>query len=218
MTNELIKIGTFKEYCDKYSCNDKDVLDKIIDDFKDILNYDKAPWIAGGFLRRLIQNVSITDGDVDLFFRGPYSLEYTILKLEKYITPESLKHSQLAQALETPHIKYQFINKWYDFTLEHVLNRFDYTICQFGTDLQDIYSFEGCVEDLNNRELKLNIKRQDDTFAYRFKKYMSEGFMPTGNAMQHWNCFALEQMFNVHDPRLGLIGLFSKKVSSEDMF
>jgi hypothetical protein len=63
---------------------------------------------------------------------------------------------------------------WED--IEHVLNDFDFTVCQFGFNGQKLYTGDNSFEDLRNRMIKFNVVRGDAATLFHLKKYLQRGF------------------------------------------
>jgi hypothetical protein len=136
-----------------------------------------GPWIAGGAPRRLLQGLSLEDGDVDLFFKDKKSWETFTAALEGY---ELVIETKRAKTFLVNGFKVQMINrKFYD-CLETVFKDFDFSVCQVATDGQFIACTKQAHIDVMDGLLRFapqgTIAKR--TLIQRMTKYVGHGFVP----------------------------------------
>ncbi len=146
-----------------------------------------GPWVAGGSVWKAIENKQLTC-DIDFFFQSAKQCEQwyrTILSIPyshrivsesntnnyntsfKYCVPFGSKNKPFTLQL----ISFKFFN-----SMEHLLDSFDFTACQFGFDGKNLYTGNTSLEDLRNREIIFhNINSLSATLNH-LRKYTDVGF------------------------------------------
>lgn len=140
-------------------------------------SYTTGPWIAGGSCRRLLQGLSLDNGDVDVFF---YS------KKQWVDFHDALKHFEVVYTSENAitflvhGIKVQIIKRKFYESLGAVFEDFDFTVCQIGCDGNQLIVTPEAHKDITNNVLNLADKGRycNMTLMSRFTKYVNYGFIP----------------------------------------
>lgn len=174
----------FKEFFIDYGL-DFGIFEAFVAETKIELDYINGPWIAGGAIRRAIMRKPANESDIDLFFKTEKQMLETQEKLLKYGYVKSLEteHSAFFELREYPSylsgrlftkINLVFID-YYDGP-EDVINTFDYTICQFATDLKTLVCGPYSLFDLANRRLRIHEIIYPNASLRRMVKYGKQGF------------------------------------------
>ena len=154
-----------------------------------IENLPYGAHVGGGFLSSLIQKKPERAGDVDIFFSEPSAFE-TVLKMLR--SPSNvllsgydavLNDAQIANK-ETAVVKFEATGKipiqlikiiWHT-DAAHVIDLFDFTVCQFVTEGDElIFNPAGLIDLLNNQIVIHRIEVHMD-LLYRLTKYLKKGF------------------------------------------
>lgn len=111
-----------------------------------------GPWIAGGSVRRTLEGKKL-DSDFDLFFASAEQADEYAAKLaalgirllrendknRTYIVPASIPKELEGAGVLLPEMKVQLVTFQYFETAAHVIDRFDFTLCQFAYDGSSLY-------------------------------------------------------------------------------
>lgn len=162
-----------------------------------------GPWITGGCARKLYQNQSWSNGDVDVFFRSQaqcqewinwmadqqakfMSKEPTIDNLWTLLTKKPSQGIYLKMETENAltyevtlgnqTIKLQLIRTRYAPTLEELWKGFDITVCEVATDGHYIMASDQAVQHLAENKLALTNKSNGGNLPLRIIKYHMRGF------------------------------------------
>lgn len=138
-------------------------------------------YLAGGSLRRLISGEGF-DGkeDFDLFFKDEESInrfwEQNETSLE--VVYETDKNTSVIYRPPDKEysLRIQVIYFLYYQNLEEIINSFDFTVCQFATDGQEIVCGKTSLDDLLNKRLVVNRITYPTSSVYRLAKYMQAGY------------------------------------------
>lgn len=150
-------------------------------------------WIAGGFLRAIIAGEDETNGDIDFFFNSHNSFEQ-MLNMIKHPNIEQrqafgfykLPGDDINISL-TPFIdcesevmfrpNLQLIRMvWHD-SPEHVIDCFDFTVCQFITDGKTLWYHQNAFDDIKTKQLREHRKNGDPLSIFsRILKYIDKGY------------------------------------------
>lgn len=134
----------------------------------------KDVYVAGGIVRRLIDNQSM-NSDVDLFFNSEDSLNAILNKLET-LNAKLKKSNIFNSTFELDNQEIQLIHIDYYDSMEKLLDSFDFTICQFGIDNDRIYTNELSLFDLGRRRLLPHKITYPLASMRRVIKYTKQGF------------------------------------------
>ena len=174
----------FKEFFTDYGL-DFGIFDLFIHRTEIELDYNNGPWIAGGAIRRAIMRKPANESDIDLFFKTEKQMLETQEKLLKcgYVKSLETAHSAFFELKEEPaHLlgcMFKKINlvfiEFYE-SPEDVIDTFDYTICQFITDLKTLVCGPYSLFDLANRRLRIHGITYPNASLRRMIKYGRQGF------------------------------------------
>jgi len=174
----------FKEFFNDYGL-DFEIFNTFVERSGIELDYDNGPWIAGGAIRRAIMRKPANESDIDLFFKNEKQMLETQEKLLKcgYVKSLETAHSAFFQLKKAPsdflgnlftRINLVFIH-FYDCP-EEIIDTFDYTICQFATDLKTLVCGQYSLFDLANRRLRIHTITYPNASLRRMVKYGKQGF------------------------------------------
>jgi len=158
------------------------------------LNLTKdGPWICGGAVRRTLLGASI-DSDIDIFSSSAEQLDAAVEHLLNVLDDRNINHHTNSRntsmvhevVVKLPHqssekndgiksVKVQFIKKYYP-SVNDVLDSFDFTICQFGYDGENLFHGEYSLWDLGRRRLAVNRITRPVSSIRRLVKYSNQGF------------------------------------------
>jgi len=146
-----------------------------------------GPWIAGGSVWKSMEGRPL-ESDIDIFFKSPQQcVEWyrTLLsipyahrivsesKINKYNT--SLKYC-VKCGTKNKVFTLQLISfKFFD-SIKHLLEDFDFTVCQFGVDGDKFYTGDRSLDDLRNRDIVFNHVSNCFATITHLKKYVDVGF------------------------------------------
>lgn len=153
----------------------------------------KGTYIAGGFMRALLNSESKTE-DIDLFFNGSESFSKMADILngvnEQKMPGEYMPKENLTEVKSYSN-QYRVVNfitpdpkmppiqliklVWHD-SPEHVIDLFDFTITQFATDGERIYYSKQALEDLITKRIRLHKVRSPIVVLNRLLKYERKGY------------------------------------------
>lgn len=156
-------------------------------------NLVNGPWIAGGAALKWYKKQEVGRSDVDVFFRDQHQYN-RLLKLLRYYAGDnedifkskfSNNHNYTKLHESTNATTYgccghhvQLIHKRFYSSLDEVLDHFDFTICQIGTDGQEWYvTNPQILEHIDQQKLVVN-RFMPETILKRFFKYWTYGYHP----------------------------------------
>jgi len=151
---------------------------------------ERGPWIAGGAALRWYQGQPVGENDIDIFCRsaaqalqiiesikgyGRYSVKYesdnaTTLS---YHSPNSGGNSWTLQI-----IKRRYFN-----SMQEVIDNFDISVCQIGTDGNTWLLNKDTAKDIRGRNLRMRMPLQPDA-AKRMAKYWTYGYRPVDGLVE----------------------------------
>ena len=143
-------------------------------------------WVAGGAIRRTIANQPL-DTDVDYFFKkGSKSLDFKgLLSQRNENDVEVLRKTDTATTYvvrytndnqQTSTIKVQEIKVDFYDSIEQLLNTFDFTICQFAYDGENLHCGDYSLHDLGRKRLVINNITYPVASLRRLIKYTQQGY------------------------------------------
>ena len=165
----------------------------------DVLNFiafsNTQGWIAGGFLRRILENNKIFESDIDLFF--PNQVNYD--KFKDYLTSKGFKltkendknstwlgltKSELSEpiAVEIQLIKVKFFSE-----ITELIDEFDFTNCMLATNLanpQEIVHGSLTLLDIGQKRLVVNKITYPIASLRRLIKYVKQGYYACEGCLQ----------------------------------
>jgi len=154
----------------------------------------EGAWLGGGFLRAMIAGEDELDGDIDFFF-GTEDGFNKMLDMIKY--PTSIYGAEKAFSYYSIP-EYENLNKlrivdcesvvefrpniqlvrlfWFD-SPEHVIDSFDFTVCQFITDGKTLWYNPQAFEDIKTKTIRFHREMSDSIAVLnRILKYQSKGY------------------------------------------
>jgi len=144
-----------------------------------------GPWIAGGACLKWFDNSPIGDADIDIFCANKNQASILIDKL----------HSKLQQVYKTENAttfreykgsktwNIQVITKNYYSSLEEVVNSFDITVCEIGTDGDRWILGNQFAKDFHSKTLRMKYPLQDSSVK-RLLKYWVYGYRPVDGLIE----------------------------------
>ena len=126
-----------------------------------------GPWIAGGALHRTYRKLSLSDSDVDVFFKNKEQLDKYLIELNsnalssgKYTTKSYVvsewHHTVVLSYMDTDW-KIQCISFKYFDTIEDLFRSFDINVCRIAYDGNNVILEENVLNQIQNNNLKFNM-------------------------------------------------------------
>ena len=125
-----------------------------------------GPWIAGGCLHRTYRNLSLTESDIDVFFKDKEQLDKFILELNAssidntLFKIKSMIVSEWHHTLELEYmnnvIKIQCVSFKYFESIEKLFESFDINLCRVAYDGTNVIHEENALNDIHNNQLRFN--------------------------------------------------------------
>lgn len=144
---------------------------------------ENGVWLAGGAIRRTLLGEKEIQSDYDMFFANEKQKQDYIdllirdgaeIKIQNDFNTTLLWRNNKVQAI---HINY------YN-SPEEVLDSFDYTICQFLTDGNNLYTGEFSLWDLGRQRLTVHKITYPIASTRRLIKYTSQKFYACAGCLQ----------------------------------
>ena len=147
-----------------------------------------GPWIAGGALHRTYRKLSLSDSDVDVFFKNKEQLDKYLLELnanaltsgtyttKSYVVSE-WHHTVVVSYMNTDW-KIQCISFKYFDTIEDLFRSFDINVCRIAYDGNDVILEENVLNQIQNNNLKFNASSiyYPSVTLKRLVKYIKMGY------------------------------------------
>ena len=153
---------------------------------------ESGPWIAGGSLLRTYTGQPL-DSDIDVFFQNKE-------QCDKYIFDLSAKsYKGLAEERKSSdyQVKGMFVNQWHNTLTINYMERewkiqcvtfiyfnnivelfssFDFDVCMWAYDGQNVHSYESTVNSIKNKTMNLKKINYPSVTLKRLVKYMRQGY------------------------------------------
>jgi hypothetical protein len=156
------------------------------------LDLVNGPWVAGGAVKRMVNNEPFK-ADVDVFFSSEIQRKEYLEKIESMLISKKLK--KFKDYIHTKHtamffiedksiqcfnecLEVQLISRRYYSTIQDIFADFDFSICCFATDGDNILTTEQSLEDLVNKQFSLSSTNSACNTLFRLRKYMKGNFLP----------------------------------------
>ena len=147
-----------------------------------------GPWIAGGALHRTYRKLSLSDSDVDVFFKNKEQLDKYLFELnandltsgtytvKSYVVSE-WHHTVVLSYMDTDW-KIQCISFKYFDTIEDLFRSFDINVCRIAYDGNDVILEENVLNQIQNNNLKFNASSiyYPSVTLKRLVKYIKMGY------------------------------------------
>lgn len=153
-------------------------------------------WIAGGAVRRFVAGQPIEGSDIDLFFRDDDA--HAVAKecfakagkglvaktdhTDDFLIPVQLPTEDGER--ETVEIRVQLVGIDRYSSVETLLDSFDFTICQFALNGDEVVAAPMATHDLLKRRLSLHKVTYGAATVRRMLKYGSQGFTICGDTCE----------------------------------
>lgn len=156
----------------------KDILDRQLRNTsaqqKFLKDYPVEPygWMVGGSVRNLIEDKPFID--IDLFFKSKEAQEDYLNTIRGWQMVD--KNDTLYEFKVDNEFKVQIVNLHMADTPEDLISQFDFTVCQFALDGNDIVTTPMALYDLSMKQLVINtlsnpIKTMRRAFKYKLYGY-----------------------------------------------
>lgn len=154
----------------------------------DIIRPDlnSSPWIAGGSVLCWIQERSVYNHDVDIFFKHQEQFNETFLRLTSkqfHVTYET-NNAITLKNLEREPVQVQLIKTYFD-SLDTLFKHFDFTVCRLATDGNTVVCSEDFMTDYPNKTLNVSNNLRPDCYK-RLVKYMLYGYEPSRELLERF--------------------------------
>ncbi len=176
----------------------------------------EGAWIAGGFLRSIIAGEDDTDGDIDFFFQNDDAFNKMLSMVKNpetreiknvfgyYIIPE---YEEGIDELRVITCKSEVMHRpdiqlvklfWYE-SPEHVIDGFDFTVCQLATDGKRLYYNPLSFDDIRSKAIRVHRSNIDGiVMLNRIIKYSNKGYSVSQELFDETEAEAIA-MFNNGD-------------------
>ena len=145
-----------------------------------------GPWIAGGATLAWFKGHAVGESDIDVFCRDVQQkdeLEQRLIGFGAQATFRSnnavtFTYSSKNGGMDAQTWKIQLITREYYNSLEEVIDAFDISVCQIGTDGIQFVFGDQTLEDINSRVLRMSDPPRAGALK-RYCKYVAYGYRPT---------------------------------------
>ena len=149
------------------------------------LDLNNGPFIAGGSVRKLWQNLNWQNQDIDVWCMSKEQYELVFKKLwakkfkRKFETRYATTFEFVSPLNKRTPFKIQIIKKPFD-SIEKIFDYFDFTVCQFATDGKTIIASEEAIVDCHKNLINyIPSEKRSKLKLKRIMKYVAYGFYPT---------------------------------------
>jgi hypothetical protein len=151
-------------------------------------NAKDGPWIAGGACLKWYQGQPVNMSDIDVFFRDAFQLRRAMNRIEdtkrfhvRHRSENAItyEYSAINDSLEDVQTVFtiQLIQHKYFNSMEEVIDRFDFSVCQVATCGEEWVLGEYTARDIRSRSLRAVGDVKGD-IAKRLTKYWVYGYRP----------------------------------------
>jgi hypothetical protein len=168
---------------------------------------ENGPWLAGGAIRKTIQCAAL-DSDFDFFFKDQEQLDnfaeglqekgarllVSNDKNEKWILPTEIPEDTEGENIYLPEMEIQLIKFQFYESAEAVIDSFDFTLCQFAYDGENLFMSDFALWDVARKKIVPHKITYGTSSLRRLMKYANQGFTACGGCLSE----ILEQV--VRDP------------------
>jgi len=161
-------------------------LQEFTDTIRELIGADwsAGPWVAGGCVRRLLSGEDPFASDIDVFFASESQRDSLINTLKyKYPNCKVTQNAFNTTLQLNDKFKVQAVHLSYFDSPHAVIDTFDYTICQFITDGNEITVGEFSLWDLARKRLVIHNLRHPIASMRRLLKYGTQGFYACSGTM-----------------------------------
>jgi len=136
--------------------------------------YRDGPWLVGGSLRRLMAGEQLTT-DYDIMFKDPAQFDMFCGQMRE-LGSETVDETPHQITFRHEGKDIQAIRAEFSPTLVQTLNKFDFTICQFGFDGTNLVWGDTAMDDLRAERLVFTQTNDHISTLRRAFKYANQGF------------------------------------------
>jgi len=168
---------------------------------------EQGPFIAGGACLQWYQHKPVEQADIDIFCVDKHQVNELRNRLldqsnlqEKYHTENAFTYLYVSKSKIRRFWTVQIITKRFYDRLDDVINNFDISVCQIGTDGTNWAMGKHTASDIRNKILRMNYPLQPQA-AKRLVKYCTYGYRPVDgliedivhNDMSTWKFTSMEE-------------------------
>jgi hypothetical protein len=173
---------------------------------KKIGNFDiiDGPWIAGGCVRKLWQDLEWKNEDIDIFFANEQQFtkfiknfdvgnidnedniftdfKNTLIRKDQYVLTHITENANTYQLTTNGNIlgnnvfKVQLVKNRFFKSVSELFNNFDLCTCKFVSDGNNMWATNDAIKSINDWNILINPDYKRDIKVIRLMKYMSYGF------------------------------------------
>jgi len=148
----------------------------------------QGPWVAGGAVWRTINNEPLDKCDIDIFFQSEKQFEESVLKMASlpFVNNVVKEIKNRWNTIYKCHVHekktfdktydVQFINMNFHPNIESLFESFDFTVCQFGYDGENLHCGLSSLEDLAAKRIRIYNSNKLKALFKHLHKYLSNGF------------------------------------------
>ncbi len=140
-----------------------------------------GPWLVGGTIRRLLGDEKLTT-DIDIMFKNQQQFEDYCGWLREQ-GAETINESPRQITFKYEGWEIQPIRAAFSNTLRQTLDKFDFTICQFGFDGENLVWGDHSMEHLKEKRLEFVRTNDHISTMRRAFKYANQGFFMNQKAI-----------------------------------
>ena len=146
-----------------------------------------GPWIAGGSVWRTVNNEPLNKCDIDVFFHDKEQFNDAMTQMDGYPLVRNVLqktknkwnitykiHANRGAFNKT--IEVQFIHMKFHKSIDALLQSFDFTVCQFAWNGENIYAAPKSIDDLKSRLLRIYKTGNPKSLFQHMLRYMENGF------------------------------------------
>ncbi len=153
-------------------------------------DFDKGPWIAGGAPLRWFQGLPVGENDIDVCCANAIQAGEVVERVKAYGRDHVKFQSENAITLSY-HNKEDYSRNWtiqiitrrYFSSLQEVIDNFDITVCQIGTDGNGWTLGQSTARDIREKNLRMHQPLQPDALK-RMVKYWTYGYRPVDGLVE----------------------------------
>lgn len=146
-----------------------------------------GPWIAGGSVWRTVNNEPLNKCDIDVFFHDKEQLNDAMTQMDGYPLVRNILQKtknkfnttykiHANRGVFNKTIEVQFIHMKFHKSLDALLQSFDFTVCQFAWNGENIYAAPKSIDDLKSRLLRIYKTGNPKSLFQHMLRYMENGF------------------------------------------
>lgn len=186
--------------------------------FSSVLNiynpHSEYTYLAGGALRRLITGEKL-DSDWDFFFKTKNAADvftfhlfsqpklYTIISNERRPMNTTI---QFVLNSTNQEFKFQLIDFRYYENVSEVLDSFDFTLCMFGIEKDNLFYADTAMTDIRDKKLVPNKITYPISSTRRILKYAKDGYRLDTDGIKSFLCgISFSELYSEYDKEKGIV-------------